>query len=62
MYYALNYLSLADAVVITFLCPFSVALTGHLLLRESYTKKEALAGSKAASVLLPYINHSASSL
>ncbi|KAF8546389.1 hypothetical protein OG21DRAFT_1427151, partial [Imleria badia] len=45
IYYAPNYLSLADATVITFLGPFAIALTGHLLLGETYTKKEAIAGA-----------------
>ncbi|KAG9312566.1 hypothetical protein JVU11DRAFT_6962 [Chiua virens] len=44
MYYALNYLSLADATVITFLGPFPTALAAYLLLGETYTKREAIAG------------------
>ena len=46
MYYSLNYLSLADATVITFLGPFTIALAGHLLLGESYSVKEATAGGE----------------
>lgn len=49
MYYALKYLSLADATVITFLGPFSTALAGHLLLGETYTRREALAGGKPSN-------------
>ena len=49
MYYSLNYLSLADATVITFLGPFAIALAGHLLLGESYTMKEATAGGKTTA-------------
>ncbi|KAF8127133.1 drug/metabolite transporter superfamily [Boletus edulis] len=44
MYYSLNYLSISDAVVITFLNPFAVALAGYLLLKETYTKQDAMAG------------------
>ena len=51
MYYALNYITLADAVVITFVGPFVIALAGHLILGESYTRKEALAGGKTTSFL-----------
>ena len=49
MYYSLNYLSLADSIVITFISPFATALAGHLLLGESYTMKEAIAGGKTAA-------------
>ncbi|KAH7923215.1 hypothetical protein BV22DRAFT_1093305 [Leucogyrophana mollusca] len=44
MYYSLIYLSLADATVLTFLGPISTAIAGYLILKESYSKKEFLAG------------------
>ncbi|EPQ53269.1 DUF6-domain-containing protein [Gloeophyllum trabeum ATCC 11539] len=43
-YYALNYLSLSDATVLTFLSPFTTAIAGAVLLKEKFTLKEALAG------------------
>ncbi|KIJ58327.1 hypothetical protein HYDPIDRAFT_37927 [Hydnomerulius pinastri MD-312] len=44
MYYSLNYLSLADATVLTFLGPFTTALAGYLILKETYSKREAIGG------------------
>ncbi|EPQ53268.1 DUF6-domain-containing protein [Gloeophyllum trabeum ATCC 11539] len=43
-YYSLNYLSLSDATVLTFLSPFTTAIAGALLLKEKFTLKQALAG------------------
>ncbi|KAH7923214.1 DUF6-domain-containing protein [Leucogyrophana mollusca] len=43
MYYSLQYLSLADATVLTFLNPLTTAIAGYLILKENYSKKEALA-------------------
>lgn len=51
MYYALDYISLADATVVTFLNPFTIALAAHLLLGETYTRKEALSGGKRAALV-----------
>lgn len=63
MYYALNYLSLADAIVITFVGPFATALAGHYLLGETYTKNEALAGGKTTSFLYnPHTDQTGSSV
>ncbi|KAF4583913.1 hypothetical protein EYR40_002411 [Pleurotus pulmonarius] len=44
LYYSLRYLSLSDAVVLTFLSPLTTAISGSCLLGETFTKKEALAG------------------
>ncbi|KAH7886623.1 hypothetical protein F5I97DRAFT_1808140 [Phlebopus sp. FC_14] len=44
VYYSLQYLSLADTTVLTFLGPLFTAILGHLILKESYSTKEALAG------------------
>ncbi|KAG1748153.1 hypothetical protein EDB19DRAFT_1684636 [Suillus lakei] len=43
MYYSLQYLSLADATVLSFLMPLSAALGGYLVLKEPYSKREAFA-------------------
>jgi len=44
IYYSLQYLSLSDATVLTFLAPFTTGIAGALLLNESFTRREALAG------------------
>lgn len=43
-YYALKYLSLSDATVLSFLAPVLVGILAFLLLGESYSRIEALAG------------------
>ncbi|KAG0704051.1 hypothetical protein DFH29DRAFT_398203 [Suillus ampliporus] len=43
MYYSLQYLSLADATVLSFLLPLSAALGGYFVLKEPYSKREAVA-------------------
>ncbi|EAU83500.1 integral to membrane protein [Coprinopsis cinerea okayama7 len=47
IYYSLQYLSLSDATVLTFLSPMCTAVTGALLLGETLTKRQALAGGKS---------------
>ncbi|KAF8342493.1 integral membrane protein DUF6 [Amanita rubescens] len=44
MYYALQYLSLSDSVVLGFLSPLSTAIAGSLILNEKFKKGEAVAG------------------
>jgi drug/metabolite transporter (DMT)-like permease len=44
IYYSLVYLSLSDAIVITFLVPTTTAIAGYLLLGESLSRREMLAG------------------
>ncbi|KAF8531777.1 hypothetical protein JB92DRAFT_2848873 [Gautieria morchelliformis] len=44
IYYSLIYLSLSDAVVLTFLSPTTTAIAGFLFLREALSRKEAIAG------------------
>ncbi|KAF8881633.1 EamA-like transporter family-domain-containing protein [Infundibulicybe gibba] len=44
MYYSLQYLSLSDATVLTFLAPLCTAIAGSLLLNEKFSIREALAG------------------
>ncbi|KAG1744997.1 uncharacterized protein EDB91DRAFT_1050229 [Suillus paluster] len=43
MYYSLQYLSLADATVLSFLLPLSAAIGGYCVLKEPYSKREAVA-------------------
>lgn len=43
-YYALQYLSLADATVLTFLAPLVTGLFGYIFLKERFTHQEAVAG------------------
>lgn len=45
VYYALQYLSLSDSIVLTFLAPLSSAIAGPLILKEKFKKGEALATS-----------------
>ncbi|KAG2072500.1 hypothetical protein BDR04DRAFT_1153216 [Suillus decipiens] len=43
MYYSLQYLSLADATVLSFLAPLAAAIGGYVVLKEPYSKHEAFA-------------------
>jgi drug/metabolite transporter (DMT)-like permease len=43
MYFSLQYLSLSDAVVLTFLSPFCTGVAGSIFLGESFTLKAAAA-------------------
>lgn len=52
-YYSLQYLSLADATVITFLAPLVTGLFGYIFLKERFTHQEAIAGvASLAGVVL----------
>lgn len=44
VYYSLEYLSLSDATVLTFLAPMCTTVTGSFFLGEKFTRREALAG------------------
>ncbi|KDN35579.1 hypothetical protein K437DRAFT_230165 [Tilletiaria anomala UBC 951] len=44
LYFSLQYLSLADATVITFLSPLATSIAGYIFLKESFTFQEAIAG------------------
>jgi len=44
VYYSLQYLSLSDATVLTFLAPSATAVAGYFLLGELFSRKEAAAG------------------
>lgn len=54
LYYSLQYLSLADATVITFLGPLATGLLGYIVLREPFTLRETMGGiiSLAGVVLI----------
>jgi drug/metabolite transporter (DMT)-like permease len=45
MYYSLQYLSLADATVLSFLSPLAAAIGGYIVLKEPYSRHEAFAAS-----------------
>ena len=45
-YYSLQYLSLSDATVLTFLSPMCTAIAGSFFLAEIFTYREAFAGRK----------------
>lgn len=57
VYYSLQYLSLSDATVLTFLAPICTAVAGSLLLGENFTRREALAGSECLIFLISVYNH-----
>ncbi|KAF8810383.1 hypothetical protein BYT27DRAFT_6493655 [Phlegmacium glaucopus] len=44
IYYSLQYLSLSDATVLTFLAPMVTAMAGALFLGETFARREAFAG------------------
>lgn len=44
LYLSIQYLSVADATVLTFLTPLTTAITGCVLLREGYSATQAVAG------------------
>ncbi|KAF8346285.1 integral membrane protein DUF6 [Amanita rubescens] len=44
VYYSLQYLSLSDATVLTFLSPLCTAIAGALFLNENFRRSQALAG------------------
>ncbi|KAJ7929745.1 hypothetical protein B0H13DRAFT_2310375 [Mycena leptocephala] len=43
-YFSLQYLSLSDVTVLYFLVPMGTAISGSIFLKETFTKREALAG------------------
>ena len=52
VYYSLQYLSLSDATVLTFLAPMCTAIAGALFLDENFSRREALAGRKYFILIL----------
>jgi len=44
VYFSLQYLSLSDATVITFLSPLCTAASGAMFLGENFSRKELFAG------------------
>ena len=55
VYYSLQYLSLSDATVLTFLAPMFTIATGALFLGEKMHWKQAVAGCKSA--LFGFFSH-----
>ncbi|KAG6828957.1 hypothetical protein H0H92_006184 [Tricholoma furcatifolium] len=51
IYYSLQYLSLSDATVLTFLAPLFSGIAGAIFLKENYTKAQALASSRLRLIL-----------
>ncbi len=51
IYYSLQYLSLSDATVLTFLTPSATAVAGYFLLGERFARKDAAAGRKTLDPL-----------
>jgi hypothetical protein len=49
MYFSLQYLSLADATVLTFLAPFCTAMAGAVLLGERVRLGNVVAGCELAN-------------
>jgi hypothetical protein len=47
LYYSLQYLSLSDAITITFLIPITTSIAGYLVLGEALGRKEMLAGRES---------------
>ncbi len=58
IYFSLQYLSLSDATVLTFLAPICTVFTGAILLGETFSHRQILAGSKQHifSLLPWYLN------
>ena len=52
VYYSLQYLSLSDATVLTFLAPMCTAVAGAIFLKERLTRQHILAGSARRSCCL----------
>jgi len=46
IYFSLQYLSLSDATVLTFLAPICTVFTGALFLGETFSRRQVLAGSE----------------
>lgn len=59
VYYSLQYLSLSDATVLTFLAPMCTAVTGAVLLHEKLSWREAFAGREYMRLvrLLRHVAH-----
>lgn len=47
MYLSLQHLSVADATVLIFLTPLMTAVAGSILLKESYSTNQAVAGGES---------------
>lgn len=54
MYYSLQYLSLSDATVLTFLIPTVTAISGYFFLGEGFSRGQAMAGRTRPSLQFPF--------
>jgi len=50
LYWSLQYLSVADTTVLNVLTPLMTAVAGSILLKESYSINEAVAGGESNTV------------
>ena len=53
IYFSLQYLSLSDATVLTFLTPICTVFTGAVFLGETFSHRQILAGSKQHNFFIP---------
>ena len=53
IYFSLQYLSLSDATVLTFLTPICTVFTGAVFLGETLSYRQVLAGSKQHNFFIP---------
>jgi drug/metabolite transporter (DMT)-like permease len=51
IYFSLQYLSLSDATVLTFLAPICTVFTGALFLGETFSRRQVLAGSEVLLII-----------
>ena len=54
IYFSLQYLSLSDATVLTFLVPIFTGFSGALFLKEPFSLRELLAGCTHATCSLSF--------
>jgi drug/metabolite transporter (DMT)-like permease len=56
LYWSLQYLSVADATVLTDLTPLTTAVAGCVLLKEGYSARQAIAAGES-NVLTFVVHH-----
>ena len=57
LYYSLQYLSLADATVLTFLIPLAAGIAGSVFLGETFTKKQVSASRESRGLIFSCTCH-----
>ena len=55
IYYSLQYLSLADATVLTFLAPLTTGIAGSIFLGEIFTTRQAFASRESCGLIFSWI-------